>query len=59
MKEYKIQIEEMLSKIVSVEADSEEEAYSIAKEKYRKAEDGYVLTAYDFAGVTIECVKEV
>ena len=46
---YKIEIEELLQRVVEIEAENANEAISKAKEKYRKEE--YVLDENDFKGV--------
>ena len=45
-KEYEIEIEEILQKVVKVEANSLEEAIDIAREKYSNEE--YVLDYQDY-----------
>ena len=54
MKKYKIEIKEILKKIVTIEAESEEEALKIAKEKYRNEE--IVLDYNDFKDVDFKNV---
>lgn len=49
--EYKFEIEETLKKTVTIEAESEQEAINILRQKYY-AED-IVLTADDYAGSEI------
>lgn len=49
MKNYKIEVQETLSKVVNVQASSEEEALIIIKDKYRKEE--IVLEPDDFVSV--------
>lgn len=46
---YKIEIEELLQRVVEIEAENANEAISKAKEKYRNEE--YVLDENDFKGV--------
>ena len=46
---YKIEIDELLQRVVEIEAENVNEAISKAKEKYRKEE--YVLDENDFKGV--------
>ena len=46
---YKIEIEELLQRVVEIETENVNEAIRIAKEKYRKEE--YVLDENDFKGV--------
>ena len=46
---YKIEIEELLQRVVEIEAENVNEAISKAKEKYRNEE--YVLYENDFKGV--------
>ena len=49
MKKYNVEIEEILNRIVEVEAENEGEAYKKVKNMYRKCE--IVLTAEDFVDV--------
>jgi len=49
MKNYKIEVQETLSKVVNVQASSEEEALIIIKDKYQKEE--IVLEPDDFVNV--------
>ena len=53
---YKIEIEELLQKVVEIEAENVNEAIRIAKEKYRKEE--YVLDENDFKGVKFSEYKD-
>lgn len=46
---YKIEIEELLQRVVEIEAENVNEAICKAKEKYRNEE--YVLDENDFKGV--------
>ena len=46
---YKIEIEELLQRVVEIEAENVNEAISKPKEKYRNEE--YVLDENDFKGV--------
>ena len=46
---YKIEIEELLQRVVEIEAENVNEAISKAKEKYRNEEN--VLDENDFKGV--------
>ncbi len=46
---YRIEIEELLQRVVEIEAENVNEAISKAKEKYRKEE--YVLDENDFKEV--------
>lgn len=54
MKEYKIEIKELLKRIVTIEAESEEEALKMAKEKYRNEE--IILDYTDFKDVDLKNV---
>jgi len=54
MKDYKIEIKETLSRIVTILADSEADAITDIKEQYCK--EGIVLDAADFQGVEFEVV---
>ncbi len=56
MKEYEVIITETLQKNIVVEADSREEAESIAEQKWKDSE--YILDAETFAGVTFTCVSD-
>lgn len=49
MKNYKIEVQETLSKVVNVQASSEKEALIIIKDKYQKEE--IVLEPDDFVNV--------
>lgn len=51
MKKYSVAIEEILNRIVEVEAENEDEAYMKIKNMYRMCE--IVLTAEDFVDVEI------
>ena len=51
MNKYKVEIEEILNRIVEVEAENEDEAYMKVKEQYKKCE--IVLTAENFVDVDI------
>ena len=53
---YKIEIEELLQRVVEIEAENVNEAIRIAKEKYRKEE--YVLDENDFKGVKFSGYKD-
>ena len=53
---YKIEIEELLQRVVEIEAENVNEAISKAKEKYRKEE--YVLDENDFKGVKFSEYKD-
>lgn len=55
MKQFEIEIEEILQRAIKVEADSEEEAIRIVKEKYRNEE--IVLDELDFKEVNIKNIK--
>ena len=45
MPEFNVEVKEVLSKVIVVEADSEAEAMEIAMHAYNDAEDAWVLTA--------------
>ncbi len=53
---YKIEIEELLQRVVEIEAENVNEAISKAKEKYRKEE--YVLDENNFKGVGFSEYKD-
>ncbi len=53
---YKIEIEELLQRVVEIETENVNEAIRIAKEKYRKEE--YVLDENDFKGVKFSEYKD-
>ena len=53
---YKIEIEELLQRVVEIEAENVNESISKAKEKYRKEE--YVLDENDFKGVGFSEYKD-
>lgn len=53
---YKIEIEELLQRVVEIEAENVNEAIRIAKEKYRKEE--YVLDENDFKEVKFSEYKD-
>ena len=57
MKQFEIEIEEILQRVINVDADSEEEAIRIVKEKYRNEE--IVLDELDFKEVNIKNIKWV
>lgn len=54
----KVKITETLVKIVEVDAKDEREALQIADNKYRAADDDFVLSADNFDSVEFEVVKE-
>lgn len=56
MKTFTIEIQEFLSRIVDVEANSEEEAISIVRTLYRNEE--IVLDASDYVTTEIEVFEE-
>ncbi len=56
MKIYKIEIEELLQKVVEVEADSVDEAIDKVHNAYRNEE--YVLDYNDFKGVEFREFKD-
>lgn len=45
MPKFNIEVTEVLSKVITVEANNEDEAVEIARCSYDNAEDGWVLTA--------------
>lgn len=53
---YKIEIEELLQRVVEIEAENIEQAIEITKEKYKKEE--YVLDENDFEGVEFSEYKD-
>ena len=53
---YKIEIEELLQRVVEIEAENVNEAIRIAKDKYRQEE--YVLDENDFKGVKFSEYKD-
>lgn len=53
---YKIEIKELLQRVVEIEAENVNEAIRIAKEKYRKEE--YILDENDFKGVKFSEYKD-
>ena len=53
---YKIEIEELLQRVVEIKAENVNEAIRIAKEKYRKEE--YVLDENDFKRVKFSEYKD-
>ena len=53
---YKIEIEELLQRVVEIESENVNEAIRIAKEKYRKEE--YVLDENDFKRVKFSEYKD-
>jgi len=55
MNKYKVEIEEILNRIVEVEAENEDEAYMKVKDMYKKCE--VVLTAEDFVDVEISVLE--
>ena len=55
-KEYEIEIEETLQKVVKVKANSLDEAIDIVEEKYRNQE--YILDSEDFKGVEFSEYKD-
>ena len=50
-KEYEIEIEETLQKVVKIKANSLNEAINIAKEKYSNEE--YILDYQDYKGTSV------
>lgn len=57
MKKFKVEIEELLQRVVEIEANTVEEAISIAQDEYRK--EKYVLSDSDFKEVNFYEFKEV
>lgn len=55
-KQYKIIITEILERIVTIDAENEFEAKSIAEDMYKDCE--IVLSEEDFTGYSIESYKE-
>lgn len=55
-KEYEIEIEEVLQKVVKVKANSLDEALDIVEEKYKNQE--YVLDSEDFKDVEFSEYKD-
>jgi hypothetical protein len=53
---YKIEIEELLQRVVEIEAENIEQAIDITKEKYKNEE--YVLDENDFKGVKFSKYKD-
>ena len=56
MKTYKVEITEILQKVVEVEAMTEEEAFDIVEDRYENAM--IVLYSYDIVDSNIEVVGE-
>lgn len=57
MKTYKVRITETLEKVVEVQAVDAKNALEIAHEEYTAAEDDFILTSSDYAGVDFQVVK--
>lgn len=55
MNEYRVKIEETLSRIVKMEADNEDEAFDKVVEQYKNGE--HVLDASDFQDVRFEVIQ--
>ena len=55
-KEYEIEIEETLQKVVKIKANSLNEAINIAKEKYSNEE--YILDYQDYKGTELREYKD-
>ena len=55
-KEYEIEIEETLQKVVKIKANSLNEAINIAKEKYSNEE--YILDYQDYKGTEFRAYKD-
>ena len=51
MKKYKVEIQETLSRLIEVEADSESDAWEIVSKQYRNSE--IILGGDDFEDYTI------
>ena len=56
MKTYKVEITEILQKVVEVEAMTEEEAFDIVEDRYEN--EMIVLYSYDIVDSNIEVVGE-
>lgn len=54
MKQYKVEIEEVLQRRITIDAENREEAIRIAKEKYRNEE--IILDYNDFKDVNFRSV---
>lgn len=54
MKQYKVEIEELLQRRITIDAENREEAIRIAKEKYRNEE--IILNYNDFKDVNFRSV---
>lgn len=57
MQIYTVKITETLEKLIHIEADSEQNAVNKVVKNYNLAEDGYVLSADNFADVKFEVEK--
>jgi hypothetical protein len=57
MKKYKIEVKETLSRIIEVDASSQEEAYSKVKDLYQAEE--IVLDADDFVEAEFEVINDL
>lgn len=57
MQIYTIKITETFEKLIHIEAESEEDAMNKVIHNYNCAEDGYVLSANNFADVNFEVEK--
>ena len=55
-KEYEIEIEEILKRVVKVKADSLDDALDIVEDKYKKQE--YILDSEDFKGAEFREYKD-
>ncbi len=53
---YNIELNELLSRMLVIEADSEEEALTLAKQKYRNEE--IVLDSSDYVDTEFKILKE-
>lgn len=56
MKTYKVEITEILQKVVEVEAMTEEEAFDIVEDRYEN--EMIVLYSYDIVDSNIEVIRE-
>ena len=54
MNSYKVEIEEVLQRRITIDAENKEEAIRLAKEKYRNEE--IILDYKDFKDVNFKCV---
>lgn len=54
---YIVTITEVLEKEVTVEAESEQDAFNVANDNYYNAEDDYVLSASDYVDTSFSVKK--